>query len=63
MVRGHRARPARVGHHHLGEDVEVLARCDDKIIMIAKDRHLALSFHPELTQDTRIHQYWLQRFS
>jgi len=47
----------------LGEDVEVLARCDDKIIMIAKDRHLALSFHPELTQDTRIHQYWLQRFS
>lgn len=47
----------------LDQDVEVLARYDDEIIMIARDRHLALSFHPELTQDTRIHQYWLQRFS
>lgn len=46
----------------IGEDVEILARYDNEIIMIAKDSHLALSFHPELTQDTRIHQYWLQRF-
>ena len=46
-----------------GEDVEVLARHDDEIIMIAKDRHLALSFHPELTDDNRIHQYWLKQLS
>jgi 5'-phosphate synthase pdxT subunit len=47
----------------LGDGIEVLARLDDEIIMIGKDRHLALSFHPELTDDTRIHQYWLQRFN
>jgi 5'-phosphate synthase pdxT subunit len=46
-----------------GEGIEVLARYNDEIIMIGKDRHLALSFHPELTEDTRIHQYWLQKFS
>ena len=47
----------------LGEGVEVLARYDDEIIMIGKDRHLALSFHPELTGDTRIHRYWLNQFA
>jgi 5'-phosphate synthase pdxT subunit len=46
-----------------GEGIEVLARYNDEIIMIGKDRHLALSFHPELTEDTRIHEYWLQMFS
>ncbi|MGB5520169.1 MAG: pyridoxal 5'-phosphate synthase glutaminase subunit PdxT [Gammaproteobacteria bacterium] len=47
----------------LGEGVDVLARYDDEIIVIGNDRHLALSFHPELTNDTRIHRYWLQHFS
>ena len=37
----------------LGEGMEVLARYNDEIIMIGKDRHLALSFHPELTGDIR----------
>jgi len=45
----------------LGEGIEVLARYDDEVIMIGKGRHLALSFHPELTHDTRIHQYWLKK--
>jgi len=45
----------------LGQGIEVLAHYDDEIIMIGKDKHLALSFHPELTNDTRIHQYWLQK--
>jgi 5'-phosphate synthase pdxT subunit len=51
------------GVTELGEGIEVLARYDDETIVIAKDKHLALSFHPELTHDTRIHQYWLQKFS
>lgn len=46
-----------------GPGIEVLARHDDEIIMIGKDRHLALSFHPELTKDDRIHRYWLNRFA
>jgi len=47
----------------LGEGIEVLARYEDEIIMIGKDQHLALSFHPELTHDTRIHEYWLKQFA
>ncbi len=47
----------------LGDGIEVLARYNDEIIMIGKDSHLALSFHPELTQDSRVHQYWLQKFA
>jgi glutamine amidotransferase PdxT len=31
--------------------------------MIGKGMHLALSFHPELTDDTRIHEYWLNNFN
>ena len=47
----------------LGPEIEVLARFDDSPIMIGMGKHVALSFHPELTADTRIHQYWLSKFS
>ena len=46
----------------LGEGIDVLARYDDEVIMIGNNKHVALSFHPELTDDTRIHQYWLRNF-
>ena len=46
-----------------GEGIDILARYDDEIIMIGTDRHLALSFHPELTGDDRVHRYWLQKFA
>jgi 5'-phosphate synthase pdxT subunit len=46
-----------------GEGIEILARYDDEIIMIGKGRHVALSFHPELTADTRIHEYWLNKLA
>jgi 5'-phosphate synthase pdxT subunit len=45
-----------------GDGVEILASHQDEIIMIGKDKHLAMSFHPELTDDTRIHEYWLKKF-
>ncbi len=41
------------------ELIEVLATYDDKAVMIGSGKHVALSFHPELTDDTRIHKYWL----
>jgi len=47
----------------LGPGIEILSRHDDEIIMIRKDRHLALSFHPELTRDDRVHRYWLDMFA
>ena len=38
---------------------EICAKIDDKIIMARQDKLLALSFHPELTDDLRIHKYFL----
>jgi 5'-phosphate synthase pdxT subunit len=44
------------------EDVEVLATFD-KLIVAAKQRNMiALAFHPELTEDRRIHHYFLETF-
>ena len=41
-------------------DVEVLARVDGETIVAARQGHLlATSFHPELNQDDRFHQYFL----
>jgi 5'-phosphate synthase pdxT subunit len=40
--------------------VEVLARLDDERVVAARQgRHLATSFHPELTGDDRFHRYFL----
>jgi 5'-phosphate synthase pdxT subunit len=44
----------------VGEDAEVLARTPEGQIVAAKQGHLlATSFHPELTPDTRFHEYFL----
>jgi len=44
----------------VGEDVKVLASVPDGRIVAAQQGHLlATSFHPELTNDTRFHEYFL----
>ncbi len=51
----------------VGSGVDVLARVDmaphggagEEIVAVRQDRILATSFHPELTPDTRLHQYFL----
>lgn len=43
-------------------DVTVLATHNEAAVMIGAGKHVALSFHPELTGDTRIHEYWLSKF-
>lgn len=48
------------GITELSPEVEVLATYEDKAVMIGAGQHVALSFHPELTDDIRIHQYWLR---
>ena len=46
----------------VGNDVEVLAKLDDGTIVAARQGNLlATSFHPELTNDTRFHKYFLAR--
>lgn len=41
------------------KDCKALAKIDNKIVMARQDNLLALSFHPELTDDLRIHKYFL----
>lgn len=43
----------------VGPGVEVLARHTGHIVAAREGKLLALSFHPELTDDTRIHEYFL----
>ena len=44
----------RVGH-----GVEVLAERDGKPVLVRQGKHLAATFHPELTSDTAVHEYFL----
>ncbi len=43
----------------VGPEVEVLARQGEQIVAARQGKLLALSFHPELTDDTRVHAYFL----
>lgn len=44
----------------LSEEVEVLATHQDKIVAVRQARLLATSFHPELTGDPRLHQFFVE---
>lgn len=43
-----------------GTDVDVLAKLHGKIVAVAYEHHVATSFHPELTDDTTIHEYFIK---
>ena len=43
-----------------GKGVEVLARLDEGAVAACQKNLLALAFHPELTEDSRIHQIFLK---
>jgi len=47
----------------VGADAQVLARFDDKIVMVRQGNLLATAFHPELTDDRRVHEYLLSMIS
>ena len=42
-----------------GEDVEVLAAVDGHPVAVRQDNVLAISFHPELAGETRLHELFL----
>jgi len=44
----------------VGPNVEVLARFEEKIVMARMGKILVTAFHPELTNDHRIHKYFIQ---
>jgi 5'-phosphate synthase pdxT subunit len=39
-----------------GEPVEVLARYNGDPVLVRQGRHMAATFHPELTEDPRLHR-------
>lgn len=45
----------------IGERASVLAREGEEPVMVREGRVLLATFHPELTEDTRIHRYFLER--
>jgi 5'-phosphate synthase pdxT subunit len=44
----------------VGSDVEVLARYADDAVLVRHGNVMAASFHPELTNDTRLHETFVQ---
>lgn len=43
----------------VGPEVQVLARLGDKVVLARQGDLLAAAFHPELTNDLRLHRYFL----
>lgn len=54
-------RAPRVEEH--GPDVEVLARVDDAVVAVRQGNLLATSFHPEVTEDHRVHELFVRMCS
>lgn len=44
-------------------EVKVMARVDGHIVGVQYQSQLAISFHPELDEDNRLHQYFVQMVS
>ena len=42
-----------------GDQVEILARVEEGIVMARQNNLLVTSFHPEITNDLRVHKYFL----
>ncbi|ABO48563.1 pyridoxal phosphate synthase yaaE subunit [Desulforamulus reducens MI-1] len=41
-------------------NVKVLAKYNEKIVLAQQDHYLVAAFHPELTNDVRLHQHFLK---
>ncbi|AMK15137.1 pyridoxal 5'-phosphate synthase glutaminase subunit PdxT [Methanobrevibacter olleyae] len=51
--------PVLCSYDETKEDIEVLAEYNGEIVAIKQGKNLAISFHPELTEDSRIHEYFI----
>ncbi|WP_156299336.1 pyridoxal 5'-phosphate synthase glutaminase subunit PdxT [Streptobacillus canis] len=45
---------------NVGGNVEILSIVDEKIVAARQGNMLVTAFHPELTEDTRIHEYFIE---
>ncbi|MBU1190139.1 MAG: pyridoxal 5'-phosphate synthase glutaminase subunit PdxT [Gammaproteobacteria bacterium] len=46
-----------------GPSVTVLAQHQGSPVLVAQGWHLGMTFHPELSDDLRVHRYWLERIA
>jgi 5'-phosphate synthase pdxT subunit len=44
----------------VGAGVQVLAECEGKPVMVRQGRVMASTFHPELTADSTVHEYFVK---
>lgn len=51
--------PEENSHTENPEQVEILATVDNHIVAVKYKHQIGLSFHPELTEDSHIHQFFL----
>ncbi len=47
--------------HSVGPQGRILATYLDRPVLVEQGQHLAATFHPELTPDTRVHQLFLKK--
>lgn len=45
----------------VGENARVLARYNGDPVLVEDGKYLVATFHPELTQDSRVHRYFLEK--
>lgn len=43
----------------VGDNIEVLAKIDNSPVLVRQGNILVSSFHPELTEDSSVHKYFL----
>jgi pyridoxal 5'-phosphate synthase pdxT subunit len=46
--------------YEVREEADILSQIQDKVVAVAHNGNLAIAFHPELTEDTRIHEYFIK---
>lgn len=52
--------PSLESYDETKSDIKILSKFDGDIIAIQQGRNIAISFHPELTEDTLIHEYFIK---
>lgn len=52
--------PSLESYDESKDDIKVLSKLDGEVIAIQQGNNIAMSFHPELTDDTLVHEYFIK---
>ena len=44
-----------------GDNVKILSRVDSNIVAVEYRNQIGMSFHPEMSDDTRLHEYFIKK--